>query len=181
MQTITLDSVFYYDFFFCLSWLRWLVVCPIPWETTALIQIRFTRFEMTVSNRKNITKTFFFETRQETCCWTLCYGMWWNVELLWGRLISPGWNTDMMWMLREKLENDIPCQWTSHHTTYTLKFPQVWKFVIIFLTVNHIKLHFPLKASIDVASVAPRYTNEGCSSLTCWEQGGMACSYFLLI
>lgn len=61
----------------------------------------------------------------------------------------------------ETVENGVPCQRTSHHTTYMLKFPQVWKFVIIFLTVNHIKLHFQLKTSIDVASVALRRMNEG--------------------
>lgn len=78
----------------------------------------------------------------------------------------------------ETVENGVPCQRTSHRTTYTLKFPQVWEFVIIFLTVNHIKLHFPLKTSTDVASVVLRCMSEGySSSLTCRLRGRMAEAY----
>lgn len=40
----------------------------------------------------------------------------------------------------ETVENNLPCQRTSHHTTYTLKFPWVWKFAIIFLSVKHFLL-----------------------------------------
>lgn len=108
----------------------------------------------------------------------------WNVVKCWAFVGSSNYPWKKYWhdvdASGETVENDVPCQRTSHHTTYMLKFPQVREFVIIFLTVNHIKLHFPLKkTSIDVASaVLGRLDERWSSSSTCWDWGPIAADYF---
>lgn len=130
-----------------------------------LTQIRFTGPETTFQ-QENVTKTIS-ETRQETCCWTLCYGMWWNVELLWGLLISPGRNTAMMWMLREKLWK-MAYLANGRHTIPPTRssFLKFGSLQLSFLTVNHIKLHFPVK-TFHWRCISCSEMHEG-YSLTCW-------------
>lgn len=95
---------------FCLFWWQWLVVHPRLRKKKSMLRLTQIRPEtfQTVSKRKKVPKCTtwqktILETRHETCCWTPCYVTWWNAELLWGLIINPGRNTDVMWMLQEKL------------------------------------------------------------------------------
>lgn len=56
-----------------------------------------------------------WESQLETCCWPLCYAIWWNVELLWGLSNCP-WmkRTHIADAMVETLENGVPCQ--GRHT-----------------------------------------------------------------
>ena len=103
-HSLALDPVY----LLCTGWT--VLVTEVPFlsqkqSMLRLTQIRFARLEMTVSKRK-ISRKIFLKLSKKLVV-VVCYGAWWNVELLWGLLISPGWSTDMMWIVQQKLWKTI--------------------------------------------------------------------------
>lgn len=82
----------------------------------------------------------------------------WNVEFVVGSS-NESWrkHRNDADATAETVENNVPCQRTSHNTTYMFRLPHVWKLAIIFLNVNH----FLLKSSTQAASLALGCMNHG--------------------